>query len=67
MAAVVPGLQVARGASSSPAPVQAETATVATPGAMASTATSRPSTSSARSDLLRTTTGVIALDQATAR
>ena len=29
----------------------------ATPGAIASTATSRPSTSSARSDLLRTTTG----------
>ena len=37
------------------------------PGAMASTATSRPSTSSARSALLRTTTGVISLDQATAR
>ena len=48
-------------------PVQAETATVATPGAIASTATSRPSTSSARSALLRTTTGVIALDAAIAR
>ena len=37
MAAVVPGRRCAR-SSSSPAPVQADTATVATPGAMASTA-----------------------------
>ena len=37
-----------------------------TPGATALTATSRPSTSSARSALLRTTTGVTPLDQATA-
>ena len=41
--------------------------TIATPGAIASTAATRPSTSAARSALLRTTTGRTSLDQATAR
>ena len=57
-----PGSAGAPAGRRAPAPVRAETATVATPGAIASTATSRPSTSSARSALLRTTTGVISLD-----